>query len=100
MSAKFAKAAFNHENKVLLHGVTRKGGRGFPPEIIQDEKTTPTDQMAVHGTVKAAVLRGRQRLPRLGCLQCLRHKTGQLSFNVHGIDCVGGEETEGLGQVS
>ena len=34
--------------------------------------------------------------PGLGCLQCLRHKTGQLPFDVHRIDCVGGEETEGL----
>ena len=34
--------------------------------------------------------------PGLGCLQCLRHKTGQLPFDVHRIDCVGGEETEGF----
>ena len=65
MSARFGKASFNHENKVLLHGVPRKGGRGFPTEIIQKEKTRPTEQMAVRGTLKAAVLKGDSDCPDL-----------------------------------
>ena len=38
MSAKFCKAAFNHKNKVLCQGVTRKGMRGLPSHVIQEEK--------------------------------------------------------------
>ena len=57
-SATFCRAAHNHENKVLCHGVTRKGGRGIPPSVIQQEATNKEEHKHVQGTVKAAVLEG------------------------------------------
>ncbi len=65
MSAKFCRRAYQHENKVLLQGVSRKGGRGFPSCAKQDEKSTAREEAAVRGTVKAAVLKGDQGCPGL-----------------------------------
>ena len=64
-SATFCRAAYNHENKVLCHGVTRKGGRGIPPSIIQTEVINREAQTRVRGTVKAAVLEGDPGCPGL-----------------------------------
>jgi hypothetical protein len=58
MSAKFAKAAYNNTNRVLIAGVTRQGMRGLPKAVIQEEVNTPSAQMQVRGTVKVAVLKG------------------------------------------
>jgi hypothetical protein len=58
MSAKFAKAAFNHPCSKFIAGVTRKGMRRLPLCIFQEEKTNnKKDQMQVHGTIKAAILK-------------------------------------------
>jgi hypothetical protein len=57
-SAAFCRAAFLHLRKVLCHGVVRKGGRGAPKCIIQEEVTDRKKQIAVRGTVKAAHLQG------------------------------------------
>ena len=45
MSAKFAKAAYNNTNRVLIAGVTRQGMRGLPKAVIQEEVNTPSAQM-------------------------------------------------------
>jgi hypothetical protein len=58
MSAKFARAAYLHRQKVLIAGVTRKGMRGLPKAVIQEEVKSRRDQLQVRGTVKAAVLEG------------------------------------------
>jgi hypothetical protein len=57
-SAAFCRAAFLHFRKVLCHGVVRKGGRGAPRCIIQEEVKDRNKQIAVRGTVKAAHLQG------------------------------------------
>jgi hypothetical protein len=57
-SAAFCRAAFLHLRKVLCHGVVRKGGRGAPNCIIQEEVKDRNKQIAVRGTVKAAHLQG------------------------------------------
>ena len=58
MSAKFTKSAFNHTKKVLIAGVARKGMRGIPACVLQDEVKSPKDLLVARGTVKAAVLMG------------------------------------------
>jgi hypothetical protein len=57
-SAAFCRAAYLHSMKVLCHGVVRKGGRGAPKCIIQEEVTDRKKQILVRGTVKAAHLQG------------------------------------------
>ena len=64
-SAKFSRAAYLHEMKVCLSGVTRKGMRGLPACVLQHEETNKTAQMKVRGTVKAAVLMGDPACPSL-----------------------------------
>ena len=65
LSASFARACFNHPKKVMIAGVTRKGGRGLPVSILQEEKNTKTEEEKVRGTVKAAVLNGDPLCPSL-----------------------------------
>ncbi len=65
LSAKFCKASWNHPNKVLIAGVTRKGGRGLPPSVLQEEEQNKAKQVLVRGTVKAAVLKGDTSCPNL-----------------------------------
>ena len=65
MSAKFCKDAWNHPNKIKLHGVTRKGGRGLPSTVIQDEVQNKVEQEKVRGTVLASKLDGDVTCPSL-----------------------------------
>ena len=64
-SATFCKRAYMHKNKVLVHGVTRKGKRGLPDCVIQLEEKTRQEQINIRGTVKAAVLKGDPDCPNL-----------------------------------
>ena len=57
-SAAFCKAAVNHKNKVLCHGVAQKGRREIPRSVIQEEQKSQTAQIGVRGTVKVPVLEG------------------------------------------
>ena len=73
-SAKFCRAAYQHERKVLCHGVTRKGVRGIPDCVKQEEKKSRTEQIKVRGTVKAAILMGDDRVPCLiACIKYVRY---------------------------
>jgi hypothetical protein len=65
ISAKFIAAAYQHERKILVAGVCRKGGRGFPKAVLQEEVKSRTEQLRVRGTVKAAVLKGDEDCPNL-----------------------------------
>ena len=64
-SAKFCRAAYQHDRRVLCHGVTRKGGRGIPECVKQLEVTKRSEQLRVRGTVKAAILMGDDGMPCL-----------------------------------
>jgi hypothetical protein len=57
--------AFKHERKVLVAGVCRKGGRGFPASVLQEEVKARAEQVKVRGTTKAAVLEGDESCPNL-----------------------------------
>jgi hypothetical protein len=65
ISAKFIAEAFRHERKVMVAGVCRKGGRGFPQAVLQEEVKSRSEQLRVRGTVKAAVLKGDATCPNL-----------------------------------
>ena len=58
ISAKFAKAAFNHTKKMLIAGVTQKVMRGIPACVLQYEVKSPKYLLAARGTVNATVLMG------------------------------------------
>ena len=64
-SAKFARAAYVHKQKIRISGPTQKSGRGLPSCVLQEEKKTPNEIRAVRGTVKAAVLDGDPDVPNL-----------------------------------
>ena len=63
-SASFFRSAYNHKNKVMCQGVTRKGMCGIPPSAVQEEKRGDY-RISVCGTVKAAVLEGDPVCPEL-----------------------------------
>ena len=65
LSAKFARAASKHTNKVRISGPTRKSGRGLPKCVVQEEVKNVNDIRLVRGTVKAAVLQGDPEVPDL-----------------------------------
>jgi hypothetical protein len=65
LSAKFVKACYNHDRKVLIAGVTRKSGRGIPLSVLQEEVKNKAQQEAIRGTVKVAVLKGDPDCPKL-----------------------------------
>ena len=62
-SVKFCRDAFTGKNKVMVHGVARKHGRGVPNCTIQDEVANKNLQEQVRGTTKAAVLEGDSECP-------------------------------------
>jgi len=64
-SAAFCRYAYNHKNRVLVHGVTRKWGRGIPDCVLQEEVKNQRAQIGVRGTVKAAKLVGDPECPHL-----------------------------------
>ena len=61
-SAAFCKHAYMHERKVKVHGVTRKGMRGIPKCVAQEEQKNKKLQILAQGTVKVAVLRGDEEV--------------------------------------
>ena len=63
MSDKFCRDAYNHTKIILLHGVTRKSGRGLPASIIQEELHNRKEQEKVQGTVISAELVGNSKCP-------------------------------------
>ena len=64
-SVNFCRSVFNHEKKVLVHGVTSKGGRGIPECVTQEEVKTRTAISQVRGRVKVAKLEGDDTCPHL-----------------------------------
>jgi hypothetical protein len=65
ISAKFISKAYKHDQKILVGGVCRKGGCGFPAAVLQEDVKSRVDQIKVRGTVKAAVLEGDNIVPNL-----------------------------------
>ena len=57
-SVKFSKACFNNPKKLLIHGAIRKGMRGIPNCVIQEEQKKMKIQEEKCGKTKAAILVG------------------------------------------
>lgn len=64
-SAMFCKELYGHPKYPLIHGVARKGGRGIPSCVQQEEVTLKEALRKVRGTVKAAKLEGDKDSPFL-----------------------------------
>ena len=64
-SAAFCRASYNHPLKPLVHGVTRKGGRGIPSCVQQQEEKNRKTVDSVRETVKVAKLEGDPGCPCL-----------------------------------
>ena len=64
-SATFFKAAYNHEKKVLTHGVTRKLMIGILSCIKQKELNTKKSHIETRGTEKESVLKGYPKLTKI-----------------------------------
>ena len=70
---KLALAAHALDQKVKVHGVLRKSGRGCPPRMIQEEKTGKAAE-TVRGIMKAAVLKGESQSLDLVVASCYDQK--------------------------
>ena len=57
-SVTFFKREWNHKSKLKVHGVTRKGVRGIPECVVQEEKKSRKKQLEVRRTTKAEILKG------------------------------------------
>lgn len=64
-SAAFCKAVFNHEKKVMCHGVTRKRKRVLPKIVLQEEEENRKVAILKRYIVKVAVLKGDTQCPDL-----------------------------------
>jgi len=64
-STKFAREAYVGKNSTMVHGVTRKSGRGLPSCVLQEEIKNVKDAEKVRGQTKAAVLEGDPDCPNL-----------------------------------
>ena len=49
----------------MVHGVARKGMRGIPLSIKQEEVTNKKKKIEVRGTVKVMVLQGDEKFPNI-----------------------------------
>ena len=65
MSEKFCRDAYTHLNKIKLHGITHKSGRGLPSTIMQQELQNKADQEKVRGTILAAGLVDNSKCPSM-----------------------------------
>ena len=65
LSARFAKAAWTHSNKVRISGPTRKSGYGLLKCVIQEEVKNAEAIHAIWGTMKAAVWESDDVVPGL-----------------------------------
>lgn len=64
VSARFCREAMIEKNKVMVHGVCRKEGRGVPSCVLQKE-VKKNEQESIRGMTKAAVLEGDPDCPSL-----------------------------------
>ena len=63
MSAKFSNLAL--KINIYVSRVTRKGGRGIPSSLLQEEFKSRQAQIVVFGTVKAEILCGEHECNNL-----------------------------------
>ena len=61
----FFKRTWNHKRKFKVHGVTRKGMRGIPGCVVQEEQKQRNKHLEVNQTTKSAILKGDPKGPDL-----------------------------------
>ena len=64
-SATFCRKAYTHEKRVMVHGLARKGMRGIPAGVKQEDVKNRKKSIQVRGTVKASVLQDYKECPDL-----------------------------------
>ena len=64
-STAFSKACYKYPKKELVQGMCRRGGRGSPSEVVQQDISGKNAQRYVRGTVKVAVLQGDKDCPNI-----------------------------------
>ena len=74
VSVLLARAAYGLKQKVKIHGVIRKSGRGVPPAVIQEDLGTGRRADAARGTTKVAVLRDDSKSSNLIVASCYDQK--------------------------
>ena len=82
MSAKFCRAAYELDQKAMLHGVTRPTLRGVPSCVKQKEVTRKADLEKVRHTVKVARLKGDSVCKDLVCISIYDSKPVYILTNV------------------
>ena len=70
-----ARLTWRSKKKVMIHGVVRSDGRGFPKCIIQKEATSKSEKEQRRGTLKVALLRGDSKIQGLLALSIVSHST-------------------------
>ena len=64
-SDEFSEAAYNNEKKLLIHGVTRKGMRGTPTSVTQEELKSKKAHIETRVTSKEAFTEGDTKCTNL-----------------------------------
>ena len=67
LSAAFCKKSKTHPKNIMILGVASKGMRGVPECVKQEIVMNKKKQIEVRGTVKAVVLKGDDKCPKLVC---------------------------------
>jgi Transposase IS4 len=82
-SVKFANGMRTHEKELLVAGVIRKSGKGFPESCIQQEAKNKTELRAVRGTTIGAVLKGDDGCPDILAVSVYDSKPVNFVSTIH-----------------
>ena len=64
-SGEFCRESYKHDKMVIFYGLARKGMRGIPAVVKQEEFKNRKKKIQVIGTVRAEVLQGDKECPKI-----------------------------------